>query len=77
MGFVPGILLLGGLALRNSQRLGASDMLTVGSIGASLAFWVIYTVVLALIVVVGGFRSGKIGLQKTHPEITAQRAQHD
>ena len=74
MGFVPGVLLLGGFALRNSQRLGASVMLTVGSIGASLAFWAIYTVVLGLIVVVGGFRSGKIGLQKTHPEVAAQQA---
>jgi hypothetical protein len=55
--------------MRNSQRLGATIMLTVGSIAGAFAFWVIYTVVLALVVVVGGFWSGKIGPQRTQPAV--------
>jgi len=69
VGFVPGVLLLAGLWMRNSQRLGATIMLTVGSIAGAFAFWVIYTVVLALVVVVGGFWSGKIGPQRTQPAV--------
>lgn len=68
-GFVPGALLLAGLALRGSQRLVATVMLIVGSVGAASAFWVIYTVVLALVVVVGGFSSGEIGPQRPEPEV--------
>jgi hypothetical protein len=71
VGFVPGILLFAGLALRKRQRIGATVMLTLGSIGASFAFWVIYTIVLALVIVVGGFWSGKIGLQRVQPEVAA------
>lgn len=69
VGFVPAILLLAGLGMRNSQRMGATIFLTVGSIAAATAWWVIYTVVLALVIVVGGFRSGKIGPKKTKPEV--------
>ena len=68
-GFAAGALLLGGLALRNSQRLVATIMLILGSIGAASAFWVIYTIVLALVIVVGGFGSGKIGPERPQPEI--------
>lgn len=68
-GFAAGALLLGGLALRNSQRLVATIMLILGSIGAASAFWVIYTIVLALVIVVGGFGSGKIGPQPAQPEV--------
>ena len=69
VGFVPGVLLLSGLGMRNSQRIGATIFLTVGSIAAATAWWVIYTVVLALVIVVGGFRSGKIGPKRTKPEV--------
>ena len=69
VGFVPGVLLLAGLWMRNSQRLGATTMLMVGSVAAAFAFWVIYTVALALVVVVGGFWSGKIGPQRVQPEV--------
>jgi hypothetical protein len=55
--------------MRNRQRIPATIMLAVGSIGASTAFWVIYTIVLALVIVVGGFWSGKIGLQRAQPEL--------
>jgi hypothetical protein len=68
-GFVPGALLLAGLAVRESQRLLATAMLIVGSVGAASAFWVIYTVVFALVVVVGGFSSGKIGPQRPQTEV--------
>jgi hypothetical protein len=68
-GFVPGALLLAGLAVRGSQRLLATVMLIVGSVGAASAFWVIYTVVFALVVVVGGFSSGKIGPQRPQTEV--------
>jgi hypothetical protein len=66
-GFAPAVLLLTGLALRNSHRRGATVLLTVASVGAGFAWWVIYTVVLALAVVVGGFRSGRIGHEPREP----------
>jgi uncharacterized membrane protein YfcA len=69
VGFVPSILLLAGLGMRNSQRMGATIFLTVGSVAASVAWWVIYTIILALVIVVGGFWSGKIGPKRTEPEI--------
>ena len=69
VGFVPAILLLAGLGMKNSQRMGATIFLTVGSIAAAVAWWVIYTVVLALVIVVGGFWSGKIGPKRTRPEV--------
>lgn len=69
VGFVPSILLLAGLGMRNSQRMGATIFLTVGSIAASVAWWVIYTIVLALVIVVGGFWRGKIGPKRTEPEV--------
>ena len=69
VGFVPAVLLLAGLGMRNSQRMGATIFLTVGSIAAATAWWVIYTVVLALVIVVSGFRSGKIGPHRTQPVV--------
>jgi hypothetical protein len=66
VGWVPGVLLLTGFGLRNRQRLVATIMITLGAIGAAIAFWVIYTVVFALIVVVGGFWSGKLGPKRAH-----------
>ena len=69
VGFVPGILLVAGLGMKNSQRTGATIFLTVGSLAAAVAFWVIYTVVLALVIVVGGFRNGKIGPERIEPDV--------
>ena len=67
--FVPAILLLVGLAIRSSQRLAATILLTGASVAAALWFWMIYPIVLALVVVVGGFRSGKIGPKRPKPEV--------
>jgi hypothetical protein len=67
--FVPAVLLLMGLAIRSSQRLAATILLTGASVAAAIWFWMIYPIVLALIVVVGGFRSRKIGPKRTKPEV--------
>ena len=71
VGFAPGALLLVGLALRRTNRAAATVLIILGSLGAALAYWVIYTVVFALIIVVGGFQKGKIGFQGSGPEIAA------
>jgi uncharacterized membrane protein YfcA len=68
IGFVPGVLLIAGLAMRSSQRIGATIFLTVGSVTAASAWWVIYTVVLAVVIVVGGFWTNKIGPKRTNPK---------
>ena len=68
-GFVPGALLFAGLAFKRKNRLVATVTLILGSIGAASAWWVMYTVVFALIVVVGGFWSGKIGPERAQPEV--------
>lgn len=70
-GFLPGGLLLTGLALKNRQRLAGTITLVVGAVAASFAWWAIYTVVLALVVVIGGFRTGKIGPLTPEPEVAA------
>lgn len=64
VGFVPGVILFSGLAMRKGQRMGATILLTVGSVAASVPWWAIYTVVLALVIVVGGFWGGKIGPER-------------
>lgn len=68
IGFVPGFLLIAGLAMRSRQRIGATIFLTVGSVLAAVAWWVIYTVVLAAVIVVGGFWASKIGPKRTNPK---------
>ena len=68
IGFVPGALLIAGLAMRSSQQIGATIFLTVGSVAAATAWWVIYTVVLAAVIVVGGFWASKIGPKRTDPK---------
>jgi hypothetical protein len=68
VGFVPGVLLIAGLAMRSRQRIGATIFLTVGSVAAAVAWWVIYTVVLAVAIVVGGFWTSKIGPKRTNPK---------
>jgi len=61
LGFLPAVLLLGGLALRASRRAVASTMIIVGSLIPAIAFWMIYPFVLGAIVIIGGLSSGKIG----------------
>jgi hypothetical protein len=61
VGFVPGFLLLFGLSVRNSRRFLATISITAASIAASFAFWMIYPTVLGLVVIIGGFWTGKIG----------------
>jgi hypothetical protein len=68
IGFVPSALLIAGLAMRSSQRIGATIFLTVGSLAAAFAWWLIYTVVLAVVIVVGGFWTSKIGPKRTYPK---------
>ena len=61
IGWLPGVLLLVGLRIRNDHRGAATALITVSSIAAAVAFWMIYPVVLALVVIVGGFSTGKLG----------------
>ena len=67
--FIPAFLLLVGLAIRSRQRLAATVLLTGASVAAAIWFWMIYPIVLAVVVVVGGFSSGKIGPKRTKPEV--------
>jgi hypothetical protein len=69
-GLVPAALLLGGLAVRQRRRGLATSMIIVGSLAAAFAFWLIYPVVLALVVIVGGLWSGKIGRVRA-PELAS------
>jgi hypothetical protein len=61
VGWVPGTLLLVGLRIRGDHRGVATALITVSSIAAAGAFWMIYPVVLALVVIVGGFWTGMLG----------------
>ena len=69
-GLIPAALLLGGLAVRPRQRGLATGMIIVGSLAAAFAFWLVYPVVLALVVIVGGLWSGKIGRVRA-PELAS------
>ncbi len=62
-GFVPAVLLVAGLALRNTWGDTAGWMLFLGSVLAGATVWIIYNVVLALVVIFGGVGSGKIGAE--------------
>ena len=59
-GFLPAVLLVAGLALRNTFETPAGWMLFVGSLLAAATFWHVYNVVLAFVVILGGAGSGKI-----------------
>ena len=69
VGWVPGTLLLVGLRIRSDHRAVATALITVSSIAAAGAFWMIYPVVLALVVVIGGFSTGMIGPRKAEPAL--------
>ena len=60
-GFAPGLLLLVGLRLRPQSRGLATVLIIVASMAAAVAYWMIYPVVLALVIMIGGFSTGKIG----------------
>ena len=61
VGFLPGLLLLVGLKIRKDNRGLATALITVSAIAASGTFWMIYPAVLGLVVIIGGFTTGKIG----------------
>jgi len=67
IGWLPGVLLLVGLRIRNDHRGTATALITVSSIAAAVAFWMIYPVVLALVVIVGGFSTGMLGPRQAQP----------
>jgi uncharacterized membrane protein YfcA len=57
----PVALLIAGLALRSTWRVGATVMVVVGSIAAAGWWWMAYPVVLAAVVIIGGIATHKIG----------------
>ncbi len=61
-GFAPAVLLLAGTLLVDRWRSGATAMIVVASLGASIWWWMVYPVALAVVVIVGGVRTGKLGL---------------
>ena len=65
VGFAPGVLLFVGLAIRPNNRDLATVLIIVSSIAAAVAWWTIYPILLAVIVIVGGFISGKIGFDQS------------
>ena len=69
IGWLPGVLLLVGLRIRSDHRGTATVLITVSSIAAAVAFWMIYPVVLALVVVIGGFSTGMIGPRQAQPVV--------
>ena len=69
VGFLPGVLLLVGLKIRKDNRGLATALITVSAIAASGAFWMIYPPVLGLVVIIGGFTTGKIGPSRPEPVV--------
>lgn len=55
------VLLIAGLALRTAWRVAGSALVIAGSLLAVLPWFVILNVVLAFVIVFGGFASGKFG----------------
>ncbi len=55
------VLLIGGLALRGVWRIGGSAMVIAGSVLAAIPWWGIFNVILALVIIFGGFAFDKIG----------------
>jgi hypothetical protein len=74
-GFVPvGLLGIGLLTLTKWHSV-ATVMIIAGCALASIAWWVMYTVALALIIVIGGFQSSRLGfsgaLRRGDAQLTA------
>lgn len=65
VGFVPAGLLGGGLMVQTRWRSVATIMIIAGGALASIAWWVRYTVGLALVIVVGGLQNGRLGRRVT------------
>ena len=70
-GFAPAALLLAGLAVRGRWRSGSTAMVIVASVAAAAWFWMIYPMVLAAVIIIGGLVSGEIGPRRvqTQPEV--------
>ena len=68
-GFVPGILLFAALGLRSRQRAVATVLIVLGSVAAATAWWAIYTIVLTLVIIVGGISSGRIGPRPSESDL--------
>lgn len=66
--FAPAALLIAGLALRNPWRTGATVMVVAASLAAAAWFWMIYPVVLAAVVIIGGLSNAKIGPRPVHTQ---------
>lgn len=67
VGFVPAVLLITGLGTRRRWPLAATVMLVAGSLLAAVAWWVMYTVALAAVIILGGFSGGKLRIRGEHP----------
>ena len=65
IGFAPGVLLFVGLAVRPKNRSLATALIVVSSIAAAVAWWTIYPIVLASVVIIGGFITGKLGFDRS------------
>ena len=74
IGWMPGVLLLVGLRIRNDHRGAATALITVSSIAAATAFWMMYPVVLALVAIIGGFSTGKLGPRRAEPVVVTNQA---
>jgi hypothetical protein len=65
------VLLIGGLALRGVWRIGGSAMVIAGSVLAAIPWWGIFNVILALVIIFGGFAFDKIGPDAAKVAVTA------
>ncbi len=74
-GFVPVGLLGIGLLTLTKWRSVATVMIIAGGALASIAWWVMYTVAMALIIVIGGFQNSRLGfsgaLRRGDAQLTA------
>jgi len=74
-GFAPALLLVSGLALRGRLRSAATAMVVVASLAAAAWFWLVYPIVLAAIIIIGGLVNGEIGPARveTQPAVQTQQ----
>jgi len=69
-GYLPGVLLLAGLRIRSDHRAVATGLIVVASVAAAFAYWMVYPVVLAAVVIVGGISTGMIGPDRAQPAVS-------
>jgi hypothetical protein len=60
-GIVPAVLLVSAVLVRGVALPLAAVMAVVGALTASITWWMIYPVVLGVMVIAGGFMTGKLG----------------